>query len=185
MRHTQADLFKLVQIMDRLLGVHTRLGFLDYPDLTLISYPGSGLEPMPEGMSERIQNAYTLVSSKTQISIPYLPLQLQDFPFMFETRMTVVEVPETRFVTLGQIDRHDAVMCHLLKNNRREIAAIEKMGRSSGLSYEGLIDAFCAIDGEGRDTRRLRQNFLNLVEYLFGGASVAQAVAVISERTSF
>ena len=170
--------------MDRLVNTPLQLGLINIPALTLVSYPSSAIDTAPEDSLAKLQSSYTNACVRTHISIPFVTLQLQDFPFLFESRLNPIEVPQARWIALKQIDRHDAVICHLLRNQRKEISQIQKLGRNSGLSYQALIDSFCAIDGEARDMRRLRQDFLNLVEYLFGDASVAQAETVLSERSS-
>ncbi len=183
MRHTREDLIKLLQTMDRQLNSPAHLVAMDLPYLALVTYPESGASVVPDqSSSEKLQAIHGTTCARTRINIPFNAMSFNDFPFMFETRLTELEIPGARFLKAHWLDRHDTTVARLVRGDRREISAIESLGRSSGLTYESLIESFCAIDLENRDSKKLRQQFLNLVEALFGAASVAQAEAVLAER---
>lgn len=185
MRHSREDLIKLAQAIDKQLNRSAQLAVLDMPVLSLVCYPSATVSPpVDQETPEELQAIHGNASARARIQIPLVAMSFNDFPFMFETRLTPLEVPGTRFLKLQLINRHDAVIHHVIRGNRRELSAIESMGRGAGLSFESLLDSYCTIDLDNHDPRRMRQQLLNLVEMIFGAASVAQAEAILTERSS-
>lgn len=182
MKYSQEDLTRFLQAMDPLLGGPTPLLLLDLPNFVLAHYPGSGMEQPPLDFLDRLRNAHSQASLKSRVQIPLRELGVSDFPFMFESRLAPFDAPGLRNLKVNIVDRHDGVVSKILREEKRELAEIEKLGRSAGLSYDGLIDSFCAIDTSIGDMRRKRQQFLDLIELLFGATSVTRAEVALTER---
>lgn len=184
MRHSREDVLKLLQTIDTELGpgdpVH--LATLDIPSWALAHTPSSDSERIPLEVMDRLRQSHGNATARLRLQIPLVNLQMSDLPFMFETRRTPLEAPFRR-LKVDLLDRADVVVSKILRGEKRDLNAIASLGHQAGLSYEPLVNSFCAIDlSTASDMRRIKSEFLQLIEALFGARSVAQAEAEIAER---
>lgn len=184
MKQTQNDLIRLLLCLDHNLKIQAHLLVIDFPVYSLAYYPGAGVTEVPVDVTEQLRYAHSNAMGQAGVQIPFHSVPVSDFPFLFETRLSPLPVTGLQRLKVDVLDRHDAVVACLIHGDRRQLSTIQSMGRQAGLSYESLVDSFCAIDPSNGNMGRMKQELLNLIEVVFGETSMMQAEAIIAERMS-
>lgn len=175
MKNAQADVVKLLEQLDRYLAAPLSILLIDVPGYQLLGMPGA---------ADEIGFASTHASTiaRLRLSIPFNRCQISDLPFLFETRLQAWNQPGLQMLRVQVLDRSDALVHKILVNQRKDIQTVAAARSTSGLSYESLLESFCAIDPAGGDLSRKKNDFLFLIENLFGKTSATHAEAVMAER---
>ncbi|MCM2323068.1 MAG: hypothetical protein NDJ90_07375 [Oligoflexia bacterium] len=176
MKITLDDVRKLLANMEPEVQTAAQVLVMELPALSLVVLSDK------EGFEE-VRAAHSNACARLRLAVPLQTSQSSDFPFLFESRLTPLAAPGLTRLQPQLLDRHDTVVSKILKGDKRDLATIEGMARHSGLTFEALVDSFCAIDTSTvSDFRRVRATFLQLIETLFGANSVTRAEATVAER---
>ncbi len=182
MKFTSEHLFKILVGLDAQLKTPLELILVDLPYLQLVyTPPGESGNATPVD-TDMLRRAYDTAVARSGIRMPLTLAQASDFPFLFESRLSDFATQGLKHLKLKLASRHDVVAWLLLRQDKRAIADIQSMGQASHLSFEPLLDSFCAVDASHRNIRAARAQFLALVGERFGKTCETQAKTALRER---
>jgi len=121
------------------------------------------------GMSEGVQTALLRAREKIKTSIPLEVAGVADAPYEFETRLRELDLPGLKHLRILVPEKHDLVLIKTVRAYEHDIETAEEIHRKHVLDLEILCTRF--LDEMGHvtgDPKRLKLNFLAVVERLFG-----------------
>ena len=181
MKISRDDLAKLFEQVDKYLHSPLSLILLDLPSFHLIHYPGAASSGGGDDI-DQFRQVFSSTSARLRMNVPFSTCQLSDFPFLFESRLQPWQQPSLKMLKIQVVDRSDALVHKILRNEKKDFQAVASNRGTAGLTFETLIDSFCAIDPSAGDLRRKKQDFLFVIEALFGKTSAMQAETTLAER---
>ncbi len=114
-----------------------------------------------------LQASVDRVVSAGGLRIPFATAGVADPPREFEGRLRRV-LPHLRRLTVLVPEKHDLALMKAVRGLEHDLAALERLHRVSPLDCDTLVSRFQEEMGQAiGDPRRLRGNFLGLIERLF------------------
>jgi hypothetical protein len=116
-----------------------------------------------------VLSAIQTARAVTKLDIPVSFAAVADAPYNFEDRLVRLTDLGLARLTVIVPERHDLVVMKLIRGYHHDVEVIEEMHQLQPLSFDLLRSRF--VDEMGHvvaDPRRLRLNFYEVVERLFG-----------------
>jgi hypothetical protein len=121
-------------------------------------------EPIGPNLRLAIEHAM----AETGLSIPTHHSAVADVPYHFEDRLErrLGDLANLRILIL---EKHDLALSKTIRGDEHDEQQIESIHRSVGLDFELLVQRFRdEMTHVMGDPRRIRQQFLQLIQLLFG-----------------
>jgi hypothetical protein len=126
-------------------------------DVDTVDAPGSALV-----------TAIEQAIAETGLFVPVSRSSVAQMPWNYEDRLER-QLPELKYLEVWILEKHDLTLSKIVRGVEHDLQQLEEIHRNSGLDFEILVERFrtemASVVG---DPIRIRQNFLALVERLFG-----------------
>lgn len=124
---------------------------------------------------EELQAAAARAAEETGLPIPVSQATVADVPYDYEDRIER-QLPDLKHLEVWVLEKHDLVLSKTIRCYEHDLEQIVEIHHSVGLSFEVLLERFeSEMTNVIGDTRRIRSNFLIMVEAVFGELQRATA----------
>lgn len=123
-----------------------------------------------------IQKAYEAAKKKTGLEIPMGRVGVEDGPHHYPDRLLEHVISGAKHLKVFVPERHDFVLMKMIRGQQNDLETVVEMHKAEPLSFDRLLELIVsemtAITG---NKRRIKPNFLNMFETLFGETTLAVA----------
>ncbi|MBI3534297.1 MAG: hypothetical protein HY072_02245 [Deltaproteobacteria bacterium] len=110
-------------------------------------------------------------------------MTVAECPFDYETRIEQQNIPGLKNIQIFVPEKHDLALMKVVRGDENDIEGIIRIHQASGLNPHLLISRFCNEMGHVHgDPRRLRFNFLNTIERVFGSDALREAESAVIQK---
>jgi hypothetical protein len=121
-----------------------------------------------EAITAEVRAAVEHVAAENEIAIPMNHSAVADVPWNFQDRL-VRQLPELLMLEVWVLDKHDLVLSKTMRGDEHDEQQILEIHRAVGLDFDVLVQRFRdEMDHVIGDPVRIRQQFLQLLDMLFG-----------------
>jgi len=121
-----------------------------------------------EAIGAELEDAVAHARVETGLGLVLGHSAVADVPYNFEDRL-VRELPELTRLTVRILEKHDLALSKCVRGNEHDLQQLEEIHARGGLSLEILVERFrTEMSHVMGDPARIRTNFLELIERLFG-----------------
>ena len=133
------------------------------------------------GQISHLQKAYEAAKVQTQLDIPLCHSTVADAPYHFETRLQeYTHIPLKKLHILIP-EKHDLAMMKMIRGYQHDIQHIQEIAERVGLEYHILLSRFLEeMSHVVIDWNRLEDNFLYMIEELFGEEKAEETEKLIN-----
>jgi hypothetical protein len=169
-RHPPTDIERFVRAVDAALAEPASLLVIGGAAAVLgygATRPTEDIDTFHE-LQAPILEAIETAREATKLQIPVSFAAVADAPYNFEDRLVPLDLGLAR-LTVVVPERHDLALMKLIRGYQHDVEVIEQIHRLQPLSLDVLRSRF--VDEMGHvvaDPRRLRLNFYEVVERLYG-----------------
>jgi hypothetical protein len=118
-------------------------------------------------VSKALESAIARARQATGLSLPFGKAGVSDAPYEFESRLIRV-VPHLERLIVLVPEKHDLALMKVVRGHDRDIEALRALHERSPLDCDVLVRLWREEMGQAiGEPRRLRDNFLALIESLF------------------
>jgi len=121
-----------------------------------------------EAIAVDLQEAIKKATTETGLSIPINHSSVADCPYHFEERLER-KLLELVYLEVLVLEKHDLALSKTIRGASHDEQQIHEIHNAVGLSFDTLVQRFRdEMDHIVGDPTRIRQQFLQLLELLFG-----------------
>ncbi|HUQ98149.1 MAG TPA: DUF6036 family nucleotidyltransferase [Gemmatimonadaceae bacterium] len=121
-----------------------------------------------EALPPELQLAVEKAAAATGIVVPISHSAIAQVPYNYDERLERV-FPDLEMLEICVLEKHDLALSKIVRGAEHDMQQLEEVHQNSGLDFETLVDRFhfemSHVLGE---PQRIRLNFLELIERLFG-----------------
>lgn len=171
MRHPPTDIERFVRAVDAALSEPSSILVIGGAAAVLgygATRPTEDIDTFHQ-IQAPILKAIETAREATKLQIPVSFAAVADAPYDFEDRLVPLTELGLSRLTVIVPERHDLVLMKLIRGYHHDVEVIEQIHRLQPLSLDVLRSRF--VDEMGHviaDPRRLRLNFYEVVERLYG-----------------
>jgi hypothetical protein len=119
-------------------------------------------------LDAELEQAIQLARDETGLDIPVAYSTVADVPYNAEDRLER-RLPGLLHLEVWVLEKHDLTLSKVIRCYEHDLQQVEEMHGHSGLTFDILVDRFRnEMDHVVGDPVRIRLNFLELIERLFG-----------------
>jgi len=163
------DIATLLREVDRHLTAHARIVIIGGAAAAFHGAVSTTTDvDTYNGLGEELQEALEQARTATGLDIPVNHSAVANVPYNCEDRY---EQPfsEFRFLEVCILEKHDLALSKAIRCVEHDLQQLEEVHASTALSFEVLVERFRdEMSHVIGDPGRIRANFLELIERLFG-----------------
>lgn len=121
-----------------------------------------------DALNADLQTAVERARASTGLSVPISPSAVAQVPDGYDERLERVLSHLDR-LEVRILEKHDLALSKMVRGVEHDMQQLEEVHRNSGLDFDTLVERFGTEMGSVvGDPQRIRLNFLELIERLFG-----------------
>lgn len=128
-----------------------------------------------DALNAELATAIDAATTETELDIPVRHSGVAQAPWNFQDRLER-QLPELEHLQVWVMEKHDLALSKTVRGDEHDEQHIVEIHRSVGLDYDVLVQRFrsemASVVG---DLERIRAQFLQLIELLFGELKRVQA----------
>jgi len=115
-----------------------------------------------------LQEAVSRAVRDTGLEIPMQHATVADVPYNYQDRLHR-QLPELENLEVWILEKHDLALSKAVRCNEGDLQQILEMHEAVRLDFDTLVDRFNnEMKQTNGDPTRIRNNFLDMIDYLFG-----------------
>jgi len=129
------------------------------------------------------EEALRLARQETGLNVPFQQVGIWDGPYCFEDRLEVVDLKLRKLRVLVP-EKHDLALMKVVRGQENDRDAIRQIAGKMGLDEKTLVDRFTReMTHVIGNPAHLRDNFLVVIEMLYGEAAADRVEAALSAES--
>lgn len=121
-----------------------------------------------DAVSADVLTAVEQARSSAGLSVPISASTVAQVPDNYDLRLEKV-LPHLERLEVWVLEKHDLALSKIVRGVEHDMQQLEEIHKNTGFDFETLVDRFRTEMGTVvGDPRRIRLNFLELIERLFG-----------------
>ena len=131
-----------------------------------------------------LEPACEAARKETGLDIPVSSVPIAESPWQYEDRLQRVPIRGLKKLTVFVPDKHDWALMKITRLLEKDIEDIEEVSKTVGLDRAVFLDRFLKEMTHIEPHERLIQQFLTMMEELFGESEAKLMEAAIKKRSS-
>lgn len=128
-----------------------------------------------ESLNAELEEAIRHARAETGLDIPVNHSTVAGVPYNYEDRLERM-LPELKNLAVWVLEKHDLALSKVIRCYEHDLQQLDEIHMHSGFDFGILLDRFRTEMGHVvGDPERIRQNFLELIERLFGESKRVKA----------